>query len=174
MKKLKNKFIPTLITVLILVVIIYLFASVKQPYIECSRKIKDNLGMIVDEELVVILDNNKIDKMTLTKRITLADKYLKDNDNIEQIKDQLIDSYNYLPNSNIKIATNTNYVLVSLEVSNNETLILNNITFSDDNGLKMKINPNTKSSDVLTLKVKDKYTQGELTKHMKNNGYTCK
>jgi hypothetical protein len=38
----------------------------------------------------------------------------------------------------------------------------------------MKINSNTRSSDVVTLSVGDKYTEGELITIMKNNGYVCK
>ena len=40
--------------------------------------------------------------------------------------------------------------------------------------LQIKINPNTKSSDVVTLSINDKYTEGELMTHLKNNGYVCK
>ena len=41
-------------------------------------------------------------------------------------------------------------------------------------GLQIKINPNTKSSEVVTLKIKDKYTEGEVMTKMKNSGYVCK
>ena len=41
-------------------------------------------------------------------------------------------------------------------------------------GLQIKINPNTKGSEVVTLKIKDKYTEGEVMKKMKNSGYVCK
>ena len=33
---------------------------------------------------------------------------------------------------------------------------------------------NTKSKDVVTLRIKDKYTEGEFMTHLKNNGYVCK
>ena len=38
----------------------------------------------------------------------------------------------------------------------------------------MNINTNTMSGDVITLKIKDKYTPGELMKKLKNNRYSCR
>ena len=55
-----------------------------------------------------------------------------------------------------------------------ERIILNNIEFFDNDELQMKINSNTKSSDVVTLKINDKYTEGELMTRLKNNGYSCR
>lgn len=174
MPKKKRMIIPSVITFLVLVTIIYLFVSVKQPFVECSKKTTNSLDIVVYEELTATLSNNKIGKMVLTKKIVLADKYLKDDKYLEYVKDTLDKSYNYLDDEVVKISKGTNYVIVEIEVEDDETLILNNISFMDKDGLKMKINPNTKSSEVVTLKIKDKYTEGELMTRMKNNGYTCK
>ena len=40
--------------------------------------------------------------------------------------------------------------------------------------LETKINSNTKSTDIVVLKVGDNYTDGEFMKKLKNNGYSCK
>lgn len=170
----KKKLIPTIITVLILVVIIYLFATVKQPYVECSKRTINSLGITVDEGLIVELDSNEIDRMILTKKIILPDTYLKDDTYLEQIKNDIDESYNYLDDDVVKVSKGTNYVIVEIDVDDDETLILNNISFLNKDGLKININPNTKSSEVVTLKIDDQYTEGELMTRMKNNGYTCK
>lgn len=170
----KYRIIPSIITIAVLLVIIYLFVTVKQPYIECSKKTTDDLGIIVLEDLVAELGNNKISKMSLTKKIILPDKYLNDDKYLEEIRGKLVDSYAYLDQDVVRVSNGLDYVIVEIEVETDETLILNNISFVDEDGLKIKINPNTKSSEVITLKIKDKYTEGEAMTRMKKGGYTCK
>lgn len=170
----KNMIIPSIVTVLMLVVIIYLFASIKQPYVECSKRTTDSFGIVVNENLVITLSNNKISKMHVTKKIILPDKYLNDDSYLEEIKQALIKSYSYLSSDVVTISRGTNYLLVDINTLKDETIILNNISFIDMGGLQIKINPNTKSSEVVTLKIKDKYTEGEVMTKMKNSGYVCK
>lgn len=170
----KNMIIPSIVTVLMLVVIIYLFASIKQPYVECSKRTTDSFGIVVNENLVITLSNNKISKMHVTKKIILPDKYLNDDSYLEEIKQALIKSYSYLSSDVVTISRGTNYLLVDINTLKDETIILNNISFIDVDGLQIKINPNTKSSEVVTLKIKDKYTEGEVMTKMKNSGYVCK
>ena len=110
--------------------------------------------------------------MEITKTITFPDKYLENN-NLEAFKFALEKSYAYLDDS-VKITTGDNYLRVTIDAKKDETVILNNIEFYENYGLQIRINPNTKSSDVVTLKINDKYTEGELMTHMKNNGYLCK
>lgn len=174
MTKKRSKVVPSIITILLLVIIIYLFVTVKQPYIQCSKKTTDSLGITITEELVTELTNNKISKMEVIKKITLPDKYLKDDTYLEEIKLALDKSYDYLDDDVVVISKGINYVIVKIEVEDDETLILNNISFVDNGGLQIKINANTKSSEVVTLKIKDKYTEGEAMTRMKNNGYICK
>lgn len=170
----KNMIIPSIVTFLMLVVIIYLFASIKQPYVECSKRTTDSLGIVVNENLVITLSNNKISKMHITKKIILPDKYLNDDSYLEEIKQALIRSYSYLSSDVVTISRGADYLLVDINTLKDETIILNNISFIDVDGLQIKINPNTKSSEVVTLKIKDKYTEGEVMTKMKNSGYVCK
>ena len=174
MQKKKNRIIPSIIVFSILVSIIYLFVTVKQPYVECSKSTINDLGVTINEVLIAELDSSSIDKMILTKKIILPDKYLKSDKYLEEIRMAIDKSYNYLGDEVVKVSKGTNYVIVEIEVEDDETLILNNISFTDKDGLNIKINPNTKSSEVVTLKIDDKYTEGELMTRMKNNGYICK
>ena len=172
MDKKKNMFFPIVIAAIIIVILFYLIATTKQPYVECSRKQTDEFGITIRENLKASLDSNKISEMEITKTITFPDKYLGNN-NLEAFKFALEKSYAYLDDS-VKITTGDNYLRVTIDTKKDETVILNNIEFYENYGLQIRINPNTKSSDVVTLKINDKYTEGELMTHMKNNGYLCK
>ena len=55
-----------------------------------------------------------------------------------------------------------------------DILLLKNIEFISNDDLEIKIDSNIKSSNVIALKVGDNYTESELMKRMKNNGYSCK
>lgn len=173
MKMWKNKIISLMIVVLVLI-IIYLFINVKQPFIECDKKTTDSVGVTIVESLLAELDNNKIGKMRVTKKFIIPDKYLENSDCLEQLKLDLERSYEYLDDDVVKVSIGSNYVFVEIEVDDDEAIILNNVSFKEQDGLKVKINPNTKSSEVVTLKVKDKYTEGELLTRMKSDGYYCR
>lgn len=169
----KNKYIiPTILTVIAIVVMIFIFVNAKQPYVECSRTTKNEYSQ-VKENIVVELDNNKISGMTLIKKIILNDKYLNE-DNLDMIENELKEAYQYIDSSKLSFSRGVNYVLVMIDVDDDETLILKNINVSYDNGLNIYINPNTKSSEVITLKMDDKYSEGEFMTMMKQEGYVCK
>ena len=112
--------------------------------------------------------------MVLVKTIILPDEYLVDDNELDSIMFALEKSYQYLGTDKYTITKGKDRVTVKVEVEDNETLILNNIEFFDNDGLQMRINSNTKSSDVLTLKIDDDYSEGEFMTRLKNNGYSCK
>ncbi len=169
----RNMLFPIIITVLVILVIIYLIGSVKQPYVSCSRSTTDDLGIKLVENLVTTLDGNKIKKMELTKTIILPKKYLDSDKYLEEIKFALAKAYAYLGDA-ANIYIESDRIIVDVVVDDDQTIILKNIEFFDNDGLVVKINPNTKSSDVVTLSISDKYSEGEFMSRMKNNGYMCK
>ena len=170
----KSKFFPVMVTVIILFIVIFLFANLKQSNVTCTKKSTNDLDIAIVESLDAQLDGSKIGELKLTKTIILPDKYLTDDEKyLEYIQSSIQKSYAYLGKGKVKFSKLTDRLIVYIEVNNGETLILNNITFTDDNDLTIKINPNTKSSEVVTLKVFENYTEGELMTHLKNNGYSC-
>lgn len=169
----KGKFFPVLITIIFIIIIIYLIANVKQSTVTCSKRTTNDLNITVDEKLESSIDGSKISAMKLTKTIILPERYLKDDTELESIMYSIKKSYAYLGKDKVKVSKLTDRVIVYVSVKKNETIILNNIDFEDNGSLVMKINSNTKSSDVVTLKVTDNYNEGELMTHLKNNGYTC-
>ena len=68
---------PIVLTILIIGIIVYLFATIKQPYVECNRQFTDDLGIVVKENIVTTFGGNKIDTMKVTKTIILPDEYAK-------------------------------------------------------------------------------------------------
>ena len=169
----RNMVFPIIMTVLIIVIIIYLIGSVRQPYVSCIRSTVDDLGIKLVEDLFTTLDNNKIKKMELTKTIILPEKYLSSDKYLEEIKFALTKAYDYLGKF-AKVYIESDRVIVSVNIEDDQTIILKNIEFFDEDGLVVKVNPNTKSSDVVTLSISDKYSEGEFMSRMKNNGYMCK
>ena len=170
----KGRLFPLIITVMLIMIIIYLFATVEQPLVVCEKKIKNDLDIIVSESLEATLDSNEIRKMILVKTIVLPDKYLENNSQLDNIMFILDKSYEYLSDDKVTITKGKDRVIVKVVVEDDETIILNNIEFFDNDGLQMRINSNTKSSEVLTLSVDDDYSEGEFMTRLKNNGYYCK
>lgn len=174
MRRSGSKLFPVIITVLIIMIIIYLISNAKQPYVECSKTKTDDLGITLKENLITTLDSNKISEMKFTRTIILPQKYLGSDRYLNEIKFALEKSYEYLGDEVVKVTKDSDRIIVDIEIEHLETIILNNIEFFDNGGLEVKINPNTKSSGVITLSIKDKYSEGELMSRLKNNGYSCK
>lgn len=174
MRRGKNRVFPIILTIVMIIIIIYLFATVKQPLVACDKRVVDDLGITINEELKVTMDGNKIGKMVLVKTIKLPENYLKDDSYINGVMFALENSYAYLDNDNVVVNKTKNSVTARVEIEDNEAIILNNIEFVDNGELQMKINSNTKSSNVVTLKIKDNYTEGELMARLRNNGYSCR
>ena len=171
----KNKTFPIVITTLIIMIIIYLFATVEQPYITCSKTITNDLDIRIVEDINATIDGNKISEINLTKTIVLPSKYLEDDIHLNSIKFSLKKHYEYLGKEVVSYSIKDDRLVLNILVDEDETLVLNNIEFfENDDTLEMKINSNTRSSDVVTLSIGDKYTEGELISRMKNNGYVCK
>ena len=81
----KGKGLPIIITIMLIVIIIYLFATVEQPLVVCEKKVTDDLDITVSEVLETTLDGKEIEKMVLVKTIILPDKYLVDDNELDSI-----------------------------------------------------------------------------------------
>lgn len=169
----KNFFFPIVLTVLILLIISYLFINIKQPYVECSKTTVDDNNIKIIEELKAGLDGNKISSIYVEKTIVIPDTIQNRESFLESTKFALEHAYEYL-DDNVEIIKNTDRIIVKANLEKKGTIILNNIEFINNGQLSIKINSNTKSSDVITLSIRDKYTEGELMSRMKNNSYVCR
>ena len=169
----KGRMFPIILTLIIIMIIIYLFMTIKQPYIECDKVKVDDFDINIIENVITEFTGNKISAMKITKTIVLPDEYANEEE-LESLKYSLKNAFKYLGSENVSYVVLDDRIIVEIDVDDNETVILNNIEFNNNDGLQMKINSNTKSSDVITLKVGDNYTDGELMTRLKNNGYVCK
>lgn len=171
----KNKIFPTIITILLIAIIIYLFVHLDPPTMSCTKTIKNDLDITINEELQTNLDNNKISELKLTKTIILPYKYLDDEDKyLDYIEYVIKNSYEYLGSNKVQIKKYSDRIIINVNIKDNETIILNNIEFFEQDKLNIKINSNTRSSDVISFKIHDNYTQREFITRMRNNGYKCK
>ena len=170
----RGRAFPIILTILLIIIIIYLFANIKQPYVVCTKETTNDLGIEINENIQVTLDGNKIQKMDLTKTLIFPEQYLKQEDNYLNSMHYIIEnSYEYLPSDTVTMKQESDRIIANIVVDQDETVILNNIEFENIDELQIKINSNTKAQDVVTLSINDNYTEGEFMTHMKNNGYTC-
>lgn len=131
-------------------------------------------GVTVKEVVESTTDGKKINSMKITKTIYFADRYENNIDSIEEIKNAIENTLDYLGD---KVTYNVmdDRIIIEIKVSKNELVLLGNINFVDNGGkIEVIIDTNTKSSSVIALSVGDNYTDGELMKRLKNKGYTCK
>ena len=77
----RGRAFPIILTILLIIIIIYLFANIKQPYVVCTKETTNDLGIEINENIQVTLDGNKIQKMDLTKTLIFPEQYLKQEDN---------------------------------------------------------------------------------------------
>ena len=167
-----SRLFPIILGFLILGIIIYLFMTVEQKSVTCSNSYKSS-DVTISERVTATIDGNKVTHMSVTKTIILPEGKANE-ENINSVKSTLESSLSYLGHDSFTITTGINKVSVDIDLDDGKTIILNNISFLDSKDLVMKVNPNTKSSEVITLTVGDNYTEGEFMTHLKNNGYTCK
>lgn len=166
--------LPVVITFIIICIIIYLFTNIKQSTIVCEKDFSFDSDILLSEKINITLDNKKISNINLRKSIILPEKYNKKRENLVGIQNSLDTTLSYLED---KVSYNIldDRIVVDINVNDDELVLLSNLSFYDNNGeLGIHIDANTKSSGVITLVVGDIYTDGELMKKLKNNGYYCK
>ena len=168
----KSMTFPVVITFIIILIIVYLFATIKQTEIICNRVRSFDKDVKVTEDINTIIDGKKITGITVVKTIVLPSAYA-DETHLNSIKYSLQKTLEYLGDK-VKYSINDNIIKVTINVHKNEIVLLNNISFVVNDDLEIIINSNTKSSEVIPITVGDNYTDGEFMMHMKNYGYSCK
>ena len=169
----KSMKLPIVITFIMLIIVVYLFATLQQDKVVCEKSTNFDNGVTLKESVQATIDNGSISNIHLVKKIVLPKKYLDDESYKNSIKYSLENTLEYL-GKNAKYEITSTGVVATIDISKNELVLLDNINFDSTGDLGMNINTNTVSSDVITLKIKDKYTPGELMKKLKNNSYSCR
>ena len=164
---------PIVLTFIIIAIVVYLFATIKQTYVTCDKNRSFDSDIGVSEHVVTSLDGKKITGISITKTIKLPEKYTKDDTRLNSIKMSLEKTLDYLGDK-VKYSIGEDRIIVTIKVDKNEIVLLDNIEFIVNDDMEIKINSNTKSNDIVVLKVGDSYTDGELMKKLKNHGYVCK
>ena len=168
----KNRTIPVVITLIVIIIIVSFFANIKQTEIVCEKAKKFDKDVLLEEQIVTKIDGKKVNQLLITKTIILPPKYSGE-EYLNKIKKALDRTLEYLGNK-VKYRINENRITIDIDVSKNETVLLDNISFVFDNDLEIVIDSNTKSEDVITLAIGDNYTDGEFKQYMKSKGYNCK
>ena len=61
----RGRVFPIILSIIFIVIIIYFFANVNQPYVVCSKTKTNDLGFTITEEIKTTLDGNSIEKMDI-------------------------------------------------------------------------------------------------------------
>ena len=156
----KSMKLPIIITFILIAIVVYLFATIKQTKVTC---VKNNLfddNIRLNDEVTATIDGKKIDSLTITKTIILPEKYTKTDTYLNSIKYSLDNTLEYLGDK-VKYTIGDDRIIVEINVKKNEVVLLDNINFIVNDDLEVEIDSNTKSSNVVTLAVGDNYTDGE-------------
>lgn len=168
----KSMTLPIIISLIFIIIIIWLFMSIKQTEITCSNNVTFDSGVTLKEEVVTEIERKKINRISVTKTIYLPEKY-RDKKYVNLVIESLERTLGYL-GKKVKYSISEDKIVVRISVKKNEIILLDNIDFSLNGDSFININSNTKSNKVVTLRVGDDYTDGEYMQKMKSEGYTCK
>jgi len=170
----KSMKLPIIITFIFICIIVYLFMNIKQTQVICAKSRTFDSNIKLEEEVTATIDNKSISSLYIYKKISLPEKYNKKEQAIKGIKNSLENSLEYL-GKKVTYEVTEDSVIVRIKVNKDELVLLDNINIVDNNGeLGINIDVNIKSRDVITLAVGDNYSDGELMKRLRNNGYYCK
>ena len=104
----------------------------------------------------------------------MADRYVNNSDSIEEIKNVIKNTLDYL-GDNVTYSVLDDRIIIKINIKKNGLVLLDNINFVDNGGkIDVIIDTNTKSNNVVKLAIGDNYTDGELMQSLKNKGYSCK
>ena len=169
----KSMKLPIVITFIFIIIIVYLFMNIKQTKVVCSKTKTFDSDIKLEENVTTTIDNKQISSLSVYKKITLPDKYNKKEQNLKGIKNALENSLDYL-GKKVSYEVTDDSVIAYINVDKNELVLLDNIDIVDNDGeVGINIDVNVKSSDVVSLSVGDQYSDGELMKRLRNNGYAC-
>ena len=170
----KSMKLPIVITFIFICIIVYLFMNIKQSVVECNKTTVFDSNIQFSETVTAKIDGKKISSLTVYKKVVLPDKFSHKEENLNAIKNSLSYTLDYL-GDRVTYFVSDNSVIALIEIENGELVLLDNVSFSTNgDDISIKINSNTKSSEVVALSVGDNYTDGEFMMRLKNNGYSCK
>ena len=148
--------------------------NIKQSVVECSKTTTFDSNIQFSESVTARIDGKKISSMVVYKKVTLPEKFNRKEENLNAIKNSLSYTLHYL-GDRVTYSVTDNSVVAMIEIDDGELVLLDNISFAvNGDDISVKIDANTKSSDVVALRIGDNYTDGEFMMRLKNNGYSCK
>lgn len=168
----KSMKFPIIIAFIFIVIIVSFFSFINQTEVSCV-KTSDFNEIHLSEEITSEIDGKHISHLIVTKTIFLSPKYANNEAYLEEIKEALNRTLEYLGNK-VKYSFLEDRIIVRIDVRKNEIILLDNIRFDASNNMAIQINSNTKSNEVIPLAIGDNYTDGEFMKFLKNSGYSCK
>lgn len=166
--------LPIIITILIICILVYLFTNIKQTVVVCKKTTSFNSTVYLQETFTSQMDGKKITLLEIKKTVFFDENYQHSDKSLEEYKN-IFEEYTEYLGSQSNVFVDNNKVVNYIELKNNQLVLLDNVSFYDDKGyIRMNVDPNTKSNNVIKISVGDNYTDGELMQYFRGKGYSCK
>ena len=129
----KSMKLPVVITLIMIVIIIYLFATIQQTEVICEKSKMMDADIRLNEKIVSTLDGKSIKNLVVTKKIILPEKYGQEK-YLKSIEFSLKKTLDYL-GKKVKYIIDEEMIIIKIEVSKDEIVLLDNIEFFDNNSV---------------------------------------
>ena len=150
--------LPIIFVLIFLIVIVSFFSSIKQKEIICQKEVDFFSKIQLKEYVVTNIEGKKIKSMNVVKNILFREDLSREE--MDRIVEAIHRTHNYL-GKKVKYTFGEDKIVIKINVSSNEVILFDYIRFNDKKPIEISINTNTKSSEVLSLKVGDSYSEGE-------------
>ena len=125
MKTRKSMTFPVILTFIIIAIIVYLFATIKQSQVVCVKNTSFDSDIQLNEQITSTVDGKKVTSIQVVKTIILPAKYTQDDTQLNSIRYALENTLEYLEN-HVKYTIQEDRVIVKISVDKDEIVLLNN------------------------------------------------
>ena len=112
----KSMKLPIVITFIMLIIVVYLFATLQQDKVVCEKTTNFDNGVTLKEVVTTTIDNDSISNIQLVKKIILPKKYLDNESYQNSVKYSLENTLEYLGKS-VKYEITSTGVIATIDIS---------------------------------------------------------
>ena len=106
----KSMKLPIVITFLFMFIIVYLFMNIKQTVVVCEKETTFDSDIRLVETVTANIDGKKITSLTVTKKVTVPEKYSKQEEALKGIKNSLDYTTEYLGSSATSVISDNHVI----------------------------------------------------------------
>ena len=122
----KSMKLPIVITFIMLIIVVYLFATLQQDKVVCEKTTTFDNDVTLKEVVTTTIDNDSISNIQLVKKIILPKKYLDNESYQNSVKYSLENTLEYLV-KNVKYEITSTGVIATKDISKDALVLLDTI-----------------------------------------------